>query len=82
MASSPQLKIFNPAGDYIGCMKHYEDAAMVVAAYGDGAQVRYGHSKKYTVWTEGSEELSAAASYDGAGAIMADRVRGFYDRGR
>lgn len=73
MASAPQLKIFNPQGDYIGCVKHYEDAACLVAMYGPGAQVRHGHSKRNTLWTEGHEAFPAAESYDGAGEIMRQR---------
>lgn len=73
MAGSPQLKVFNPNGDYIACCKHYEDAAALVALNGNGSTVRLGHSKKDTLWTEGSERISAAESYDEAAQIMIER---------
>lgn len=72
MASSPQLKVFNSLGEYIGCVKHYEDAACLVGSYGPGATVRYGHSKKHTLWTEGAEEFSAG-DRDRAATVMRQR---------
>lgn len=73
MSGSPSLKIFNPQGEYIGCVKHYEDAACLVASYGAGATVRLGHSKKQTLWTEGAEEFEAGSSFDLAGKRMRER---------
>lgn len=73
MASSPNIKVFNPQGEYIASCKLYEDAACLAGMYGDGAQIRIGHAKSCTVWNEGSEDFSAAESYDGAAKIMADR---------
>ena len=75
MAATPQLKIFNPAGEYIGCVKHFEDAAILVSNYGDGAEVRMGHSKKEMIWREGDEAFPAAESFDGAREVMLDRLR-------
>ncbi len=75
MAASPQLKIFNPQGEYIGCVKHFEDAAILVSNYGDGAEVRMGHSKKDTIWREGSEEFPAAESFNGAREAMVSRLK-------
>ena len=74
MSGAPRLKIFNSEGEYIGCVKHFEDAACLVASYGTGASVRDGHSKKCTIWTEGAEEFSAGESYDRAGTVMKYRV--------
>lgn len=82
MASSPQLKVFNSLGEYIGCVKHYEDAACLVGSYGAGATVRYGHSKKHTLWTEGAEEFRAGEAYDRAGAIMRERENALWAAGR
>lgn len=73
MANAPHLKIFNPSGDYIGCVKHYEDAACLVSSYGAGATVRFGHSKRHTLWSEGAEAFSAGESYDQAAIVMRDR---------
>lgn len=82
MSGSPSLKIFNPSGEYIGCVKHYEDAACLVALYGTGAQVRYGHNKRNSLWTEGSEEFLAGESYDRAGAVMREREEAMWAAGR
>ena len=74
MAGAPQFKIFNPAGDYIGCLKHLEDAAALVAILGHGAEVRDGHNKRNRLWMEGNEVFSAGNSYDGAAKIMVERI--------
>lgn len=81
MSGSPSLKIFNPQGEYIGCVKHYEDAACLVASYGDGAEVRYGHNKRRLLWREGAEEFSAGESYDRAGAVMRKREEAMWAAG-
>lgn len=73
MAGSPDLKVFNPQGEYIGCLKHFEDAACIVASYGAGAEVRFGHTKRMTLWREGHEEFSAGESYDRAATVMRQR---------
>lgn len=82
MAGSPQLKIFNAEGEYIGCVKHYEDAACLVASYGTGATVRLGHSKKQMLWNEGAEEFAAGESYDRAGTRMREREDALWAAGR
>lgn len=78
MASSPQLKIFNPDGDYIASCKYYEDAAMLVGSYGHGAKVKLGHSS--IIWNEGQEEIEASESFDRARQIMVERVDEIYKR--
>jgi hypothetical protein len=50
---------------------HAEDAAALVAIFGDGATVRHGRK---VVWTEGSEDASAGASYDHAAGVMHKRA--------
>lgn len=80
MGSTPQLKIFNPQGEYVGCVKHYEDAACLVASYGPGASVRLGHNKKSTLWVEGAEEFMAGESYDRAGTRMREREDKLWNR--
>lgn len=71
MAASPPLKVHNPQGEYVASCKHYEDAAMIVAAYGDGAKIKHVHGG--LLWHEGCEEISASESYDRAAQIMAAR---------
>jgi len=72
MASAPQWKIFNPAGEYVAATKFAEDAAAVVGLYGDGAQIRLGHAKRYTVWTDGVDG-SAGDSYDACAEVLIRR---------
>ena len=80
MASAPHLKVFNPSGEYIAACKFYEDAAALAALNGNGSSVRLGHSKKDTLWMEGSERISAAESYDEAAQIMRERKDEICDR--
>lgn len=72
MAASPRLKIYNPAGDYVAACKHGEDAACLMAFYGDGATIRSGHSK--IVWTEGGEAQPAGESYDFVATTVFERA--------
>lgn len=82
MAGSPELKIFNAQGEYIGCVKYGEDAACLVSSYGDGATVRYGHNKRNTIWTQGSEEFSAGESYDRCRDVIDARIKAIWAAGR
>lgn len=61
MGASPQYKITNPQGEYVAACKYSEDAAALVALYGDGAKIL--HQGKI-VWREGKERVSASESYD------------------
>jgi hypothetical protein len=74
MAASPPLKIHNPSGEYVASCKYYEDAAMLVGNYGVGAKVKHSIGVIWHEGHEGSEEISAAESWDSAGTIMRDRV--------
>jgi predicted TIM-barrel enzyme len=74
MAGAPHLKVFNKAGEYVAACKHAEDAAAIIAAYGDGSSIRVGHSKSYTVWHEGLEGQPAAESYDHVAQVVAKRI--------
>lgn len=74
MSASPRFKIYNPRGEYIACCKHPEDAAAIVAVYGEGATIRDGHSRRNIVWAEGRE---ASDSYD----EVADKVWSRVNRG-
>lgn len=64
MAAAPQLKVFAPTGEYVASCKYAEDAAAIVAVYGDGAEIRIGHKKANVVWREGSEDQPAGESFD------------------
>ncbi|WP_458098565.1 hypothetical protein [Roseomonas sp. WA12] len=72
MAATPPWKVFR-RGEYVASCHYAEDAAAVVGL--SGGDVRFGgHAKRDIVFTEGAEEVSAADSYDGAAAVMRDRV--------
>jgi prefoldin subunit 5 len=64
MAASPEWKVYNAAGEYKACCKDIEDAAALVALYGNGACIKNPWRKPGKLWVEGSEEVSAAESYD------------------
>jgi len=66
MAATPRLKVHNPSGEYIASCKHYEDAACLVASYGDGAFVKHADLSRRNdvIWREGAERIAAGESYD------------------
>jgi len=66
---TPVLKLYR-GGEYIGSMKHAEDAAMLMQ--NDGDEIRYGHD--VTVWAEGKEDQPAAESYDHVAEVVAKRI--------
>ena len=63
MAGAPRFKVFSPTGEYVASCKYPSDAAAIVAAYGEAAQIRDGHSKKHTLFTNGPDG-DAGESYD------------------
>lgn len=69
---SPIWKVYR-GKEYIGCVKYAEDAAALVALSPDDGIVKHGHG--LIAWREGRETISAGNSYDGAAAIMSQRVR-------
>lgn len=74
MARTPEWKVHNPSGEYIAACKHIEDAACLVALYGDGATIRNpwtGHRKP--LWTEGAEDFRAGESYDRVVTVVTSR---------
>lgn len=73
MAASPRFKVHNPQGEYIASCKHGEDAAALVALYGDGAKIKDSHTG-IVVWKEGAEAFPAGESYDGVCNTMAERA--------
>ena len=57
MASAPQWKVYSSkehGSEYIAACKYPENAAAICSQEGDGTTIRNGHSKRKTVWTEGS----------------------------
>ena len=64
MANAPRFKVYTPDGEYVASCKHAEDAAALVALYGDGATIRAGHSRRDILWHEGFQGQPAAESYD------------------
>jgi hypothetical protein len=71
MAGSPILKVYSPAGEYVGSAKEVIGAAVMASAYGEGSTIRLGH--KVILWTEGTDG-EACQSYDVTGELMASRA--------
>ena len=63
MAASPQWKVFDSNGEYIASFKSVYDAAQFIALE-DGRELRFGHSKKNTVWVQNYTTHDAGESYD------------------
>ena len=72
MAATPKLKVYNKDGEYLAACKHGEDAACLVAMYGNGATIRHEHSR--IVWIEGDEAQLAGESYDFVAETIAARI--------
>jgi len=75
MSGTPNIKVFDSAGNYQAACKEIAAAAILVSFYEKGATIRFGHSKADIVWTEGSEDQPAAESYDHVGEVAAARWR-------
>ena len=74
----PYWKVYSPSGKYLAACHYVEDAAAIVAAYGDGAEVRWGH--KLVCWTDGKDG-SAGESYDNVAAVANARLDNHQQRG-
>lgn len=72
MAGSPRWKVYNRDGEYTASFKALEDAAVLIAVYGDGSSIKLRHVK--TVWFEGAEKFSAGDSYDGVAETAMNRA--------
>ena len=72
MAASPRWKVYKD-NEYRAACHHVEDAAVLVAALGNGATIRGDHTKRSTYWTEGRESFSAAESYDRVAEVVHKR---------
>jgi len=63
MGASPRWKVYTAEGEYRAACKFPEDAGAIVAILPNGATIRDGHGKQWTVWTEGRDG-QAGESYD------------------
>ena len=50
---APRFKLYDPKGEYVGCMKDLLDCAQWLHMKGPMATVRDGHRKADILWTEG-----------------------------
>ena len=67
MSGSPDWKVYDAGGAYQAAAKDASLAAAIVSVLGEGATVRYRHSR--IVWREGVDG-SAFDSYDAAAETM------------
>lgn len=79
MAKAPELKVYNPEGEYVASCKYLEDAAILAGYNGTGAKVKKGHGGA-TLWHEGHEDEAALNSFDHASAVMRQRWEANYER--
>jgi len=80
MAGSPQYKLYRD-GEYVAAAKHAADAAALIAVFGCG-DVRCGHAARFILWREGSEDFSAADSYDRCAAVINQRQKELREQAR
>lgn len=71
MAATPKYKIYDAQGTYQASCKRAEDAACLVAFFGDGAKIKL--SAGSLLWHEGQENMPAGQSYDNAAEVIHDR---------
>lgn len=64
MAAAPKYKVYDRDGKYQASCHEVEAAAFLMSLYGDGATIRTGHEKRWTVWVEGDEKQPADQSWD------------------
>lgn len=74
MAGAPDYKVYDADGNYQAAVKEPEAGAALMALYGDGATIRYGHAKKNTLWDEG-DDGRAADSWDTVAITVLERQR-------
>lgn len=79
MAASPRFKVHSPRGEYIASCKYLEDAAALVAAYGDGARI-IDRRWRVLCWLEGQETQPAAESFDWVRITGESRIKERSDR--
>lgn len=86
MSGAPSYKVYRPLPgngtkrEYVASCKYLEDAAAIVALYGDGAQIRWLHRAKNVLWTEGVDGRAGDSLDDCAAscrqAFLAQREAG------
>ena len=69
------FKVFNAEGNCRATFKEASEAAILIAAFGDGATLRTGRMAQYVVWCEGSEDQSASESYDHVAHVAEQRIK-------
>ena len=70
--SAPRWKCYFQS-EYVAACKYPEDAAILMAAWGKGCEVRFGINHKLVLWREGLEDFSAAET-GRAADIMRERL--------
>lgn len=68
------MKVYDRDSNYVSSCVSYHAAAALMAFYGDGAQVRNGHTRKRVIWSEGKEAISASGHLESVVNIMTARV--------
>ena len=63
--------VYNPDGVLIASVIYAEDAACLIALYGDGATIRF---RDYVLWHEGRETQNADESYDHVASLVLSRL--------
>lgn len=66
--------VIDKGGRLQAATRRAEEAALVVAFLGDGAEVRIGRGRGRVIWREGAESQPAGESYDFAAATMNARA--------
>jgi len=74
MGASPDYKVYNAQGKYRAACVDAAEAAALASFLGDGATIRWGHSSKWRLWTEGHEDHPAGESYDYVAQVAAIRL--------
>jgi len=62
-SGTPKFKVFDGDGVYQASCKELEACAALVALYGEGSTIRWGHAKRDTLFTQGVDG-DAGESYD------------------
>jgi len=73
MGASPSWKVYNNNGEYVASFKDIYDAAQFVSLE-EGREIRYGHSKRQTVWVQSYPDSDAGESFDAVAEEAARRL--------
>lgn len=72
MAGSPDYKVYSSSGKYLAACVIPLVAAPIAAALGNGTTIRWGHSKRAVLWTEGVDGF-AGESFDRCASVCVER---------